>query len=416
MCLSAGGQRGLAADNPSVKQIDQLIEELDSDRFEIREAAMRALKELVEAIPALRKARQSPNPEVRLRVEETLMVLNQKLALRSLRKARALAKEGRAVEIADRLAFAATCGASGEEGWESLTIFAKELSSITQDLFPDASAPGNRYYNYFPAGDFHRYVKLVGPKEIAAQKIEIDTGKKLDDPQDAKGMANRMFIRQAKGHFLLRGEEILLTGRVPVSLLNCGMIASSGNVRLSSALESLIVSGENIKQINDLRHCILICDGDVELLSPSGHDSLIVARGKVVCTEGKIQRCLVRSCGRTRCYFNGKESELKEGMHDPLAFVKFFELADVGLTAEDLPHREKADADGVLLKDMRKNSPFAAGLRKGDVITAVEDKKTPTIETFRRVLRRKLAEGGPSIILTLRRAGKSLDVSIPVKD
>jgi S1-C subfamily serine protease len=96
--------------------------------------------------------------------------------------------------------------------------------------------------------------------------------------------------------------------------------------------------------------------------------------------------------------------------------VKFFEPADVGLTVEDLPRQDKANTEGVLLKDVRKDSPFASHLRNRDVITDIEDKKTPTTAIFRRVLRRKLAEGGPSFTLTLRRSGKSVEVTVPVKD
>jgi S1-C subfamily serine protease len=55
-------------------------------------------------------------------------------------------------------------------------------------------------------------------------------------------------------------------------------------------------------------------------------------------------------------------------------------------------------------------------LRPGDVITAIDEKKTPTIEIFRRVLRRTLAEGGPLITFTVQRAGKTLEVTLPVKD
>lgn len=50
------------------------------------------------------------------------------------------------------------------------------------------------------------------------------------------------------------------------------------------------------------------------------------------------------------------------------------------------------------------------------MITAVEEKKTPTTDIFRRVLRRKRAEGGPLITFAVQRLGKTLDVPIRVKD
>lgn len=167
-----------------------------------------------------------------------------------------------------------------------------------------------------------------------------------------------------------------------------------------------------------MKNSILICDGDVDLSDGiEVSHSIIVARGKVTYNKDKIRlwNCLIRS-GHTLRLPDGKTIDVKDGKSDPLDFVKFFELADVGLATEDLPLRDKSAAEGVRLKEVRKGSPFAAGLRAGDVITAVEDKETPTTEIFRRVLRRKLAEGGPILTITVRRAGKTLDVSIPVKD
>lgn len=108
--------------------------------------------------------------------------------------------------------------------------------------------------------------------------------------------------------------------------------------------------------------------------------------------------------------------DFKDGTPDPLAFVKFFELADVGLTAEDLPRREKLNAKGTRLKAVRKESPFAHKLLPGDVVTGIDEKRVTTRETFRKLLRRKLAEGGPLLTFTVRRSGRKLQVPIAIKD
>ncbi|HZV07131.1 MAG TPA: PDZ domain-containing protein [Gemmataceae bacterium] len=70
---------------------------------------------------------------------------------------------------------------------------------------------------------------------------------------------------------------------------------------------------------------------------------------------------------------------------------------------------------GVWIKEVRKGTPFATGLFNGDVITAVEEAKTPTKAAFRKVLRRKLAEGRP-LFFTVQRGDKILEVPIPTKD
>ena len=73
---------------------------------------------------------------------------------------------------------------------------------------------------------------------------------------------------------------------------------------------------------------------------------------------------------------------------------------------EDL-HANADRGAGVQIKEMRKGALFGASLREGDIITAIDGKKTPTKELFRKVLRRKLAEGGPLMTLTVPPGDKS---------
>ncbi|HEY7326291.1 MAG TPA: hypothetical protein VH592_01530 [Gemmataceae bacterium] len=407
--------RGCAAEEFPKKSIENLIADLGSDRLEIRDAATRALLVREEAIPALRKAlpkaRLSEDLDLRRRVEGILQALERFRALDALTKTKELGKAGRAVEVADRLAMAAKSEVNADEGWESLAQLAAQAIAPTDRYFPYISTPA--WQQQLPVGEFRRYRERFNPHEVAKSKIDLDAGTAMptDDP---KKRAADDLIHQNRGRLLLRGEQVTLTG--VFALLRNGMIAASGDVHVSKAMYSVIVVGGGVKNVNRMTDCILICDGDVELLDGwqlSG--SIIVARGKVTCKNGEIKDCLVRT-GRTLLLPNGVKIDLKDGTPDPLAFVKFFELNDVGIAAEDLPPRAKSDVEGVRLKEVRKESLFSAGLRADDVITAIEEKKTPTTEIFRRVLRRKLAEGGPILTFTVRRAGKTLDVPLPVKD
>jgi hypothetical protein len=229
-----------------------------------------------------------------------------------------------------------------------------------------------------------------------------------------------MFIKETGGKLLLRGEKVAITWYKTGLGLKSGVIAASGDVQLTTAVDSVIVAGGDVRRVACLMNTIVICDGDVELLNAWDVSGIIIARGKVTCKEGKIRNCLVRSGHTLRLPGGPMPNEetlgLKDGTPDPLAFVKFFELADVGLAVEDVAPRDKAETTGVRLKDVRKDSPFAAGLRAGDVMIAIDEKKTPTTEVFRKFLRRTLAEGGPIITFTVHRAGKTLDVPMPVKD
>lgn len=406
-----------AAETVSEREVNQLIESLGSGCFEIRETASKRLMELEEAIPTLQKARNSADPEVRHRARDILRALSRKRAQRWLARAKVLSEAGRIIETADRVAYWGKGDSTGES-WEILTRFADRLAISTTPL----SSPGGSWMNpALPKGDFHQYVDKVHPKEIAAPMIDRDTGGDEVILNQQAQVGHNLLIKMG-GSFLLRGEEITLKSDDPMTevaaILHRGIIAASGDVRVFNAAYSLIITGGNF-ETNGVRSSIIVCDGDIKVRgAPEG--CLIVARGKVTCGSGKPAFCMIRS-GRSlllpdSMWPDGKTIALKEGVADPLAFVKFFELGDVGITAEDFTRRGKSDPDSVLLKDVRKESPFAGRLRGGDVILAIDERKTPTTESFHRTLRRTLAKGGPTMTFTVRRADKTFDISIPVKD
>jgi S1-C subfamily serine protease len=72
--------------------------------------------------------------------------------------------------------------------------------------------------------------------------------------------------------------------------------------------------------------------------------------------------------------------------------------------------------DGVCIKEVRQGTMFSPALQAGDVVTAVDGTKAASQEVLRKLLRKQLARGGPRITFTVRRAGQTSTVSIPVKD
>ncbi len=390
LLLSSGG----AAEPSSEQQIERWIKDLGSDRFEVREAATRALTEREEAAAALHKALSSPDAEVRHRAARILEALKPKRARRALVRAYALGKEGRIVETVDRLVYWGEWD-KDKEGWDTLTHFADKVMESVADNFP----PGKRDLwkrPGLPAGDFRRYYEAKRPpKEIS--------GRKIMSTHDVS-------------KFLARGEQVILKGgRNENSGISYSIIAASEDVRTDICPDySLIIAGGDIK-VGTLHESILVCDGDVELGAPP-HGGLIIARGKVTCRKRKLTGCIVRSENYYQ-FLDGKRIIIKDGTPDPLGgFVKFFELSDVGLTASDRDQKEEPIQGGVRLKDVRKDSQFASGLRAGDVVTALDGTKATSPEVFRRLLRRKLGQGIPLLTFTVRRSGKTLDVPIPMKD
>jgi S1-C subfamily serine protease len=91
-------------------------------------------------------------------------------------------------------------------------------------------------------------------------------------------------------------------------------------------------------------------------------------------------------------------------------------LSDVGFTVTDRDPKGEPIRDGVGLKEVCEGTPFAIGLRVGDVVMALNGTKTTSPEALRRLLRPKLAQGSSILTFTVRRSSKTLDVPIPIKD
>lgn len=382
-------QPGNITSRASDTEIKKWIDDLGDSHFETREAATRALMEREEAAPALAKALNSPDLEVRRRATAILVELKAKRSRRAIAHAHLLAKEGRIVEMVDRLVYWREWKRA-DEGWAALTQFAeKAMDSAGRDVYSRGHQRGWKG-PILPAGEFRRYVD--------SRPAEVFSGSELLIP--------------FAGRVLIRGERVTVEGESNPGL-HTGIVAVSGNASIDKASYSLIVAGGNVK-IGSFDDSILVCDGDVELSEPP-REGLIIARGKVSCRRGKLLGTLIRSEDFYQV-LDGKKIIIKEGTPDPVGFVKFFELDHVGLTASDRDKKDDLVRNGVYIKDIRRRSLFASKLQVGDVVMAIEEKRVTSIEQFRQLLRSQFAKESPDITFTIRRAGKTVDVPIAIKD
>jgi hypothetical protein len=246
----------------------------------------------------------------------------------------------------------------------------------------------------FPAGDFRSWIGYTDPKEISGGKLSYGD-------RDSTRFGSSVFAR---------GEEISLDAQ---GMFGFCLVASSGDVRVrGNVVWSVIIAGGNVTLDRGAGSAIIVCDGDVEMRDGVGDNCLIVTRGKVT---GKTLKCVIRA----EDYFQdaeGKKVAMKEGTADPFGSVKFFEAADVGLAIADRDGKGEPLRDSICLKEVGKGSLFSSALQAGDVVTAIDGKKAPSQEAFRKLLRRQLARGGPRITFTVLRAGQTSTVSVPVKD
>src|SRR5476651_280058 len=102
----------LLAQGPDRESVEALIKKLGSTNFQDRQAATKAMKERPEAVPALRDALRSADPELRKRAAEIL----EHFEPRPFREIDAAVKEGRVDRFIELLA-AWPAGKHEEGAW-----------------------------------------------------------------------------------------------------------------------------------------------------------------------------------------------------------------------------------------------------------------------------------------------------------
>lgn len=389
--------QGHAVEGQSRRKVEQWIVDLGSDHFKTREEAMHALMELEDEPPALRRALQSPDAEVRRRAAQIRKTFLPKRARRGLARAFVLAQQGRVDEMVERLVLWNEWN-RGKEKYKSPSELAAKLVDWEHHSFGKTAF---LYKSHLVPSTEHSLVNPIAPKELA-----------------------EMWSRSAA----LRGGEIATDIRARE--LNQSVLVASGNIQARLLADAVIISGENIQLSGKAVRSVIICDGDFE-----GKDwlsgCLLISRGQAKCPSKVTDSTIIS--GGPIVFPKGADvsncSIISKGI--PNSPVKFFESQTVGITVwqlyrgnKPLPdgtqildeQRRPALGDGVWIKEVRKDSLLSTALRNGDIITAIEGSKTPSKEVFRKTLRRKLAEGGPTLSFTVRRGKETLDVIIPVKD
>jgi hypothetical protein len=157
---------------------------------------------------------------------------------------------------------------------------------------------------------------------------------------------------------------------------------------------------------------LVVCDGNVTVTADV-HDSVIVTTGSVS-VGGDVEDSVIISGGavQVNLAFPGtpaviKNSSIQMHRRDPLNFIHFFDLAEVGI-------KVKASRQEVRVEEVAAGKCFAqAGVRKGDRILAVEGVKVVSAEGLRRLLRRLIQESNV-IRLEICREEKQLQVDVHV--
>jgi hypothetical protein len=361
------------------KSIQELIEQLGSTDFAKREAATRELMSREEAEQALRKALQSPDPEVVRRASLILESYKPRRTQRWLARLAALGKNG---EV-DQLIEQAVEHESGEKdvawGQPVLDCLSKivEAGNIEKRVF---NTKDYGISDVMAVRSFERYLRTTNPEVLS-------TGKLQGRPQTG---------------YVIRTRQIHFSESCFTSLVLCTGPADLEET--SSVGYSVILGGDNV-QINDGISSILICDGSFKAAQRL-RGCLVVARGTVQFEDAKHSVIVSGSTVHSKYALReADEVSITENEPHPFGFVKWFEPENVGLAMRQVDGSWRI-AEGAGSKVLTQS-----GLRPEDMILAVDDTEIKTAEAYRRLVRRKLAEG-KDMVFHVRRLNKPLEITV----
>jgi S1-C subfamily serine protease len=231
--------------------------------------------------------------------------------------------------------------------------------------------------------DFGNYFK--GPPAIVfASRLPVD--------RNAEECSYSLVrARQLVAQRPIDGCIVTATEGMDADVVSSSIVFVNGSIRVKAALDSVIV-----------------CDGDFESeLTLAG--SMIIARGTIRygkrVRDGRLiagEKVLPTNPDASR----GPLTRVQEGQTRPFNFIQFFDPSQYGISVE-------AGRNAVRVKEVAARKPFAeAGVQVGDVVAAMGDLTTDSPEAFRRVLRRRIAEGN-DIVFKVRRGDRPLEITVP---
>jgi hypothetical protein len=333
--------------------VEELIRRLNSESYKTREAATGALLHRKDALPALRRALHSENPEVRRRASE---ILAQKTAR----------------EEKVRLERARVCLKNGE-----IDSFVDLVTSL-----PDASIDERTWQDVLDLAD--RVVAEGGKKQRVEFFIPVPSAGRDTVRYDSTPLSR---LGALKGLRFLRGVAREVVDREMID--NC-LLLCSGRVEADQIFGHNIVFANGNVTLPDkciIHSCLVVCDGSIECHIASG--SILIATGTVKLRSGSPGGNLII-----------------EHAHEALGLVKFFGTQQAGI--------QVAESRGQLVVEkVEPDTPFAlAGMRPGDRIIAIDGQKVRTPTVFRQMVRRAFLLQEESVVTVERGDGPSLNVTV----
>jgi hypothetical protein len=394
---------------PSEARLQQLIRQLGSGDYRTREEATRLLLQWKQAELLLRRALPSGDAEVDRRAKAILTAYTRQRLATARENVRADGAASRADLLAERLVRWQSAD-DDDACWQAVLDLGHRLRDLDRQKYQRVRH-NHLDEHYFPATSFRPFMLRNRIRVLPAGRptVEIPKPRNRDNP---------VLV------CLARGERMLVKHTILDSL-----IATSEHARFYRVGSSIVLCGGSVDITSRSGPLVVVCAGDFiskDLMA----DSVIVARGTVRCSG--VRRCLILAGGdvsfsepaplaplESSTILAGgtimmpkkskdwvRDIDCKGRVRDALSPVKFFEPSSLGV--EVAPSRY-----GVRVTGATAGKPFArAGLRVDDLVLALDGSPVRSPDAFRRLLRKRLVEGGEAV-LEVRRQGKTVEVRVP---
>jgi hypothetical protein len=377
-CVPSVAGEGDAAKTATSEQIAALIAQLGSDEFAVREQAQRRLGDLEEALPALRAAAKSEDPEVRRAAQELVGRLEARLEERFVREALARVNDEGLDVFIDRMVLEKDYPT--EARWKAAVEVARALAK-------HAARHGATVPNIFEPGS------------IPSIRMLVDG---FNDQRNT--MHERLLFSSGTV------ESINSTDR--------SILFVNGDIKsLNSTTNSIIFCNGTIKSFNYTKGCIIFCNGVVESMNCTDGNAVFV-RGelrRLNYTKGNVIEATTLGRGNLsegNTYLNRKAQEVPGGKDDRfvaaepslLELFRYFEPARAGLKFTMVEGDARVD-------EVTEGKAFArAGLRNGDRVLAIDHEKFLAVDSFIRLLRRNMVAG--KLLLKVQRGDRVLEIPV----
>jgi hypothetical protein len=377
----ADDQSGITQSKDQADTIGQLIQQLGDRDFAKREEASGKLLELGKAaLPALERVRESDDAEVRKRAGALTRAIQDRLKERATEEFFAKLNRESVDRFVDRLALSKE--PPKEEDWETVVQLADTLADQAFKVSGREWVPPKLNHKDFKTIRDCGEVDAFDQKRICTDGMKKEVG----------------------------------------SVTRCILVSGGPIAEIEKLENSIVIVNGDIERLSKISHCIVLCNGNIESVGKA-IDCIILATGQVEhCLVADDTFFQVQSVG-THCIANRnvylnclarkiatpKDNSLIESNKGPLAKLRFFDPADLGIQFTQFGgHAE-------IWKTPHGKAFADAGLREEDQVLAVGGTEVATPADCLRALRRKAAVGEDALF-KIRRGKETLEFKVRLKD